>query len=158
MKKLLITFGLLEAFSDSKMIKPNGVKIMILTVTMNPSIDMSYPIDHLKIDDVNRVTDVDKTAGGKGLNVARVIALMEQPVMATGMIGGHFGEYIKDQLTKDHIEHNFFQINQESRNSIAILHDGGDQTELLESGPTISESDAARFKTFFEQLVQQNTF
>lgn len=139
------------------MIKSNGVKIMILTVTMNPSIDMSYPIDHLKIDDVNRVMDVDKTAGGKGLNVARVIALMKRPVMATGMIGGHFGEYIKDQLTKDHIEHNFFQINQESRNSIAILHDGGDQTELLESGPTIFKSDAARFKTFFEQLIQQYT-
>lgn len=42
---------------------------MILTVTMNPSIDISYPLDELKIDTVNRVVDVTKTAGGKGLNV-----------------------------------------------------------------------------------------
>lgn len=135
----------------------HGVKIMILTVTMNPSVDMSYPIEHLKIDDVNRVTNVDKTAGGKGLNVSRVVALMGKPVTATGMIGGNFGEYIKDQLTKDHIDYDFFQIDQESRNSIAILHDGGNQTELLESGPTISPVDAKAFKTFFEQLTEKFT-
>ena len=45
---------------------------MILTVTMNPSIDISYPLDELKIDTVNRVVDVTKTAGGKGLNVTPV--------------------------------------------------------------------------------------
>ena len=135
----------------------HGVKIMILTVTMNPSVDMSYPIEHLKIDDVNRVTNVDKTAGGKGLNVSRVVALMGKPVTAAGMIGGHFGEYIKDQLTKEHIDYDFFQIDQESRNSIAILHDGGNQTELLESGPTISPVDAKAFKTFFEQLTEKFT-
>ena len=33
---------------------------MILTVTMNPSIDISYPLDELKIDTVNRVLDVTK--------------------------------------------------------------------------------------------------
>ena len=42
---------------------------MILTVTMNPSIDISYPLDELKIDTVNRVVDVTKTAGGKGLTL-----------------------------------------------------------------------------------------
>lgn len=44
---------------------------MILTVTMNPSVDTRYQLDELIIDDVNRVTP-EKTAGGKGLNVARV--------------------------------------------------------------------------------------
>jgi tagatose 6-phosphate kinase len=45
----------------------------ILAVTMNPSIDVQYPLEHLTLDDVNRVTEVRKTAGGKGLNVARVL-------------------------------------------------------------------------------------
>lgn len=45
---------------------------MILTVTMNPSVDTRYQLDELVIDDVNRVTP-EKTAGGKGLNVARVL-------------------------------------------------------------------------------------
>ena len=38
---------------------------MILTVTMNPSIDVSYPLEELNIDTVNRIEKVSKTAGGK---------------------------------------------------------------------------------------------
>ena len=57
---------------------------MILTVTMNPSIDISYPLDELKIDTVNRVVDVTKTAGGKGLNVTRVLSEFGDSVVATG--------------------------------------------------------------------------
>ena len=61
---------------------------MILTVTMNPSIDISYPLKKLEIDEVNRVKNVYKTAGGKGLNVSRVIRLANREVTATGIIGG----------------------------------------------------------------------
>ena len=61
---------------------------MILTVTMNPSIDISYPLDELKIDTVNRVVDVTKTAGGKGLNVTRVLSEFGDSVLATGLVGG----------------------------------------------------------------------
>ena len=44
---------------------------MILSVTMNPSVDISYSTHELKLDVVNRVETVHKTAGGKGLNVAQ---------------------------------------------------------------------------------------
>ena len=57
---------------------------MILTVTMNPSIDTAYHIDHLVIDDVNRVVP-EKTAGGKGLNVSRVLVQLGDEVLATGL-------------------------------------------------------------------------
>ena len=63
---------------------------MILTVTMNPSIDISYPLDVLQLDTVNRVTEVSKTAGGKGLNVTRVLSEIKDPVAATGPLGGSF--------------------------------------------------------------------
>jgi len=55
---------------------------MILTVTMNPSIDISYPLEELKINTVNRVAEVSKTAGGKGLNVTRVLAEIGDHVAA----------------------------------------------------------------------------
>ena len=63
---------------------------MILTVTMNPSIDTRYQLDKLIIDDVNRVTP-EKTAGGKGLNVSRVLLQLGDDVLATGLLGGHMG-------------------------------------------------------------------
>ena len=71
---------------------------MILTVTMNPSIDISYPLDELKIDTVNRVVDVTKTAGGKGLNVTRVLSEFGDSVVATGLVGGKLGEFLVENI------------------------------------------------------------
>ncbi len=71
---------------------------MITTVTLNPSIDIAYTIEELNLDKVNRVETVNKTAGGKGVNVARVLNLLGEEVIATGLIGGQHGEYLKNQL------------------------------------------------------------
>ena len=70
---------------------------MILTVTMNPSIDTRYQLDKLIIDDVNRVTP-EKTAGGKGLNVSRVLLQLGDDVLATGLLGGHMGAYMAELM------------------------------------------------------------
>ncbi len=82
---------------------------MILTVTMNPSIDTAYHIDHLVIDDVNRVVP-EKTAGGKGLNVSRVLVQLGDDVLATGLLGGHMGEFLADRMNDDEIPNDFTPI------------------------------------------------
>ena len=82
---------------------------MILTVTLNPSIDISYPLDELKLDTVNRVSDIKKTAGGKGLNVTRVLSDIGDDVTATGLIGGKLGDFLTEQLDKSQIKHRFFK-------------------------------------------------
>lgn len=61
---------------------------MILTVTLNPSIDILYCLENFNMDTVNRVTDVSKTPGGKGLNVTRVLSQLGDNVVATGLLGG----------------------------------------------------------------------
>jgi tagatose 6-phosphate kinase len=127
---------------------------MILAVTMNPSVDISYPIQDFKLDDVNRVENVRKTAGGKGLNVARVVKQMGEDVLATGVIGGTIGDYIIQELTKSDIRNQFYKINQESRNCIAILHDGK-QTEILESGPSLSTEEGAAFLEKYRELLSE---
>lgn len=71
---------------------------MILTVTLNPSIDISYPLDELTLDTVNRVSEVKKTAGGKGLNVTRVLSEIGDNVTATGFIGGKLGDFLTSRL------------------------------------------------------------
>lgn len=125
---------------------------MILTVTMNPSIDISYPLDELKIDTVNRVVGVTKTAGGKGLNVTRVLAECGENVVATGLIGGTNGQYLIENLPPNTTAE-FFEITGDTRNCVAILHDG-QQTEILEAGPTISNSEAEGFFQHFKSLVK----
>lgn len=127
---------------------------MILAVTMNPSVDISYPIQDFKLDDVNRVENVRKTAGGKGLNVARVVKQMGEDVLATGVIGGTIGDYIIQELTKSDIRNHFYKINQESRNCIAILHEGK-QTEILESGPSLSAEEGDAFLEKYQELLSE---
>lgn len=67
---------------------------------MNPSIDISYPLETLKINTVNRTNQVAKTAGGKGLNVTRVVHDLDGDVLATGILGGFHGAYISEELKK----------------------------------------------------------
>ncbi len=124
---------------------------MILTVTMNPSIDTRYTIDHMVVDDVNRVVP-QKTAGGKGLNVSRVLCQLGDDVLATGLLGGHMGEFLADRMDDDGIPHDFVKIAGESRICIAVLHDGA-QTEFLESGPTVSAEETAAFDAKFAELL-----
>lgn len=126
---------------------------MLLSVTLNPSVDISYRLDHLKLNDVNRVTEVKKTAGGKGLNVARVAHLLGVDVLSTGVLGGSLGSFIENQLDENHIKHAFLHTNQEARNCIAILHEHM-QTEILESGPVLSEIEQEMFLQHFEKLLQ----
>ncbi|MGY3779113.1 hexose kinase [Isobaculum melis] len=128
---------------------------MILAVTLNPSVDIAYSIAHFALDDVNRTKEVSKTAGGKGLNVARVIHLLGKNVLATGIVGGELGGFMERQLSNDGIAHEFLQTDQPSRNCIAILHDDGKQTEILEAGPTLGGQEAQQFLQHFKHQVEQ---
>ncbi|GGG90868.1 tagatose-6-phosphate kinase [Staphylococcus pragensis] len=127
---------------------------MILTLTLNPSVDISYPLEHFNLDTVNRVTNTSKTAGGKGLNVTRVLSEFGEDVLASGFLGGQLGEFIEHQLDENQIQHSFFQIKGETRNCIAILHEG-QQTEILEQGPAISEEEAKGFKSHLSHLFSK---
>lgn len=126
---------------------------MILTVTMNPSIDTRYVLSELKIDDVNRVTP-DKTAGGKGLNVSRVLLQLGDDVVATGLLGGHMGAYMKELMDADGVANDFAPIAGETRVCLNILHEGN-QTELLESGPEVSADELEAFMAKFAELAAQ---
>ncbi|WP_024412494.1 tagatose-6-phosphate kinase [Streptococcus suis] len=125
---------------------------MILTITLNPSVDIAYQFDTFHLDTVNRVEKVQKTAGGKGLNVTRVLKQIGEDVVATGFIGGELGSYVKKQLTRNDIKNSFVEIGNETRNCIAVLHDGK-QTEILEQGPTIQEHEALNFIEHLEIIL-----
>lgn len=124
---------------------------MILTVTLNPAVDISYKLEQFSLDTVNRVSDVSKTAGGKGLNVTRVLQQLGEDVAATGFLGGSLGAFIRGELTG--ITDYFVGIQAETRNCIAVIH-GGKQTEILENGPIITTDEAALFLERFSDYMR----
>lgn len=126
---------------------------MILTVTLNPAVDISYKLDELNLNTVNRVTDISKTAGGKGLNVARVARQLDGKVSASGFLGGNLGDFISEQIEEQGVNDLFERVGGKTRNCIAIIH-GGKQTEILEGGPTISPEEAEDFLIAFTDHVR----
>jgi tagatose 6-phosphate kinase len=128
------------------------VRWMILTITLNPAIDMSYHLSSFHINDVNRCNRVIKTAGGKGLNVSRVIRCTSERICATGFLGGTNGQFIRNELDSNQILHRFVEIKGDTRNCIALLYDG-QQTEILEEGPAISEEEAKKFIENYQDLI-----
>lgn len=127
---------------------------MILTVTLNPSVDIGYKLEEFNIDASNRVKDISKTAGGKGLNVSRVLKQLQQNVGATGFLGGSLGSFIRSEVSENGIKDYFVDCAGATRNCIAVIHDGGKQTEILEGGPTIDSSEANNFLHHFHRAVQ----
>ncbi len=125
---------------------------MILAITLNPSVDIRYELDCFLLDAVNRVEDVSKTAGGKGLNVARVLRQLGEDVAVSGFLGGSLGKFISSEISRLGIHNYFVNIKGSTRNCIAIIHEGK-QTEILESGPFISESESEQFLRRFSEVA-----
>lgn len=127
---------------------------MILTITLNPSVDRRYVVNGFEKGKVFRAEEVQYTPGGKGINVTKVIKSLGEPVMATGFLGGRSGEYIKDELDSMDIQHNFIGINGETRTCIAILSEDKSQTEVLEGGPNISEEEIENFFEMYSDVIR----
>ena len=98
---------------------------MILTVTLNAAIDKRYVVDNFKLGSVNRVKECFYSAGGKGLNVARVASIAGEEVMATGFVGGHAGNFIEETLIRQNIRCDFVHISGESRSCVNIYDEIG---------------------------------
>ena len=71
---------------------------MIYTVTFNPSIDYVMFVDDFQIDGLNRAKDTNKFAGGKGINVSRVLKTLDVDSTALGFAGGFPGDFIAQTL------------------------------------------------------------
>ncbi|KXS40137.1 MAG: tagatose 6-phosphate kinase [Candidatus Frackibacter sp. T328-2] len=129
---------------------------MILTVTMNPAVDKVYKVNDIKINNVYRPKNMIATAGGKGLNVARVVKELTGKVSATGLMGGSNAEFIKNELEKEGITNKFVDIKGNTRTCINIMDQKNNtSTEILEPGPYIKNEEINTFLTFFENIINE---
>jgi 1-phosphofructokinase/tagatose 6-phosphate kinase len=120
---------------------------MIITVTLNGAIDKTLAVPNFKIGRRHRSTEQRTMAGGKGVNVARALKSLGQPVIATGLAGGPTGTRIIEQLTEEAILCDFVRIRDESRTSTAVIDPtSGVQTEINEPGPDVTETEVSLFR------------
>ncbi|MGB6130046.1 MAG: 1-phosphofructokinase [Psychrilyobacter sp.] len=125
----------------------------ILTVTLNPAVDTRYQIDKLQLNGVNRVNQKTETPGGKGLNVSNVLNKLGVDIIATGLLGGSRGAFIKTKLDERGILHNFLEVKEETRTCMAIIDEDKKITEILEVGKKISQYEINDFLKKYEILL-----
>lgn len=128
---------------------------MITTVTLNPAIDRAYIINNFKPNYRYQIDDVKITAGGKGLNVARVASILGEKVNATGLLGGYSGKFIKEELDKLDIYTSFVQINESSRIFTAIVDPlNNTETVVAEDGPVVTKKELNEFVKEFVKILK----
>lgn len=129
---------------------------MILTVTLNPSVDQTLFVDSLEIGDTNRILEVQTDVGGKGLNLSRVAVELGANSVATGFLGGSTEGYIKRVLVDEGILCEFVHIEGETRTNISVEQkNGGPPTTLNAKGPSISRMQWEKFLSTYTTLVPQ---
>lgn len=108
---------------------------MILTVTPNPALDLTWHVERLVPGASHRAGAGAARAGGKGLNVARVAHAEGAAVLAVTTAGGRVGEEFTAELTRSGIPHALVPVAAETRRSIAVVDAAvGDTTVVNEHG------------------------
>jgi 1-phosphofructokinase/tagatose 6-phosphate kinase len=120
---------------------------MIITVTLNAAIDKSLTVPSFRLGRRHRTVEQRTMAGGKGVNIARTLKGLGQPVIATGFAGGATGTHIVEQLTEESILNDFVRIRDESRTNTSVLDPTtGEQTEINERGPSVTPHEVELFR------------
>ncbi|WP_241000007.1 PfkB family carbohydrate kinase, partial [Streptomyces sp. Tu 4128] len=128
---------------------------MILTVTLNTALDITYRVRSLRPHASHRVTDVTERAGGKGLNVARVLAALGHEVTVTGFAGGTTGGVVRDGLAGVRgVTDALVPVAGATRRTIAVVDERtGDTTQLNEPGPAVAPAEWNAFQDTYEELL-----
>ena len=126
---------------------------MILTVTLNAALDVTYDVGRVEWHAANRVERVHARAGGKGVNVARVLHALHEDVVVTGLAGGPTGDAVRAELAAAGLPDALCPIAGDTRRTLAVA-DGtqGDATGFWEPGPTVTSDEWERFLATVAEL------
>ncbi len=129
---------------------------MIYTITLNPAIDYVLPVADFKLGETNRSQGEQFVAGGKGINVARVLHNLGLPAVVLGFVAGFTGEFIREQLHTEGLEEHLITVttshNAYSRVNVKLKAE--EETEINAGGPEITARD---WQELLSQLARLNS-
>ncbi len=128
---------------------------MILTVTANPALDRSYRVEPFGINRVHRPLEWQVLAGGKGINVSRIVHTLGGRTCALCLLGGRTGRAIGAALLAESIPAKVVRLAGESRSCITIIDpEAHTQTEVNEPGPQVSPQELLRLLRAVRQSMR----
>ena len=117
----------------------------VLTVTLNPSLDLSMSVEQFVPDHKLRAFDDRREAGGGGVNVSRVLRRLDVPTRSFVVVGGAVGSELASLMRDEELDVFEFTISGTTRESVAITEaSSGRQYRLSVTGPIVEDADRLR--------------
>lgn len=121
----------------------------ILTVTLNPALDLTYQLKEMHVGEVNRAQNVQTDPAGKGIVVGHVLSDLGHQVLVSGFLGnlnsGRFEAIFKKKGFDDH----FIRVEGATRLNIKIAEESGQMTDINGQGFEVNELD---IKALYQRL------
>ncbi|MFI8033681.1 1-phosphofructokinase [Acinetobacter sp. ABJ_C3_5] len=117
----------------------------ILTITLNPAIDVTLELDELRVGEVNRQQQVQSHAAGKGLNVAQVLHDLGHELIVSGFLGKQNRALFEQHFQAMQFDNQFVYVEGETRQNIKIAEQSGRMTDINAKGFRVSEQDKQAF-------------
>lgn len=127
----------------------------VLTITLNPAIDVTIQLNELQIGQVNRQESVEIHAAGKGLNIAQVLKDLGHEVIVSGFLGTMNKQIFDEHFKKVQFQPEFIYIEGETRQNIKIAEYSGRMTDLNGKGFLVSELDKKNLFQKIEMILPQ---
>ena len=131
---------------------------MILTLTINPSIDRNVLVDRLVFEDRAYIQSRTDAAGGRGINASRLLHSFGAKTLAIATTGGAVGEKFEKLLARASFPVKLVRISREIRVNFTITDQHGLTVKLNEQGPPISPEELVRVEKAVEHRLDSATW
>jgi len=129
---------------------------MIITLTLNPSIDFIVHTDELKVNELNRVSRAVCSAGSKGINVSKTLKVYGEDSVCVAVLAGKGGRDFAEYLQTSGCMTDYLWIDDgETRTNVKVMDKDSNMTEINGPGPTMTEEDVKALMDKLESYAQE---
>ncbi|MCB4793357.1 1-phosphofructokinase [Pseudomonas sp. NP21570] len=125
----------------------------VLTVTLNPALDLTVQLSALRLGHVNRSESLQMHAAGKGLNVAQVLADLGHQLTVTGFLGEGNPQAFEQLFAARGFADEFVRVPGDTRSNIKLAEADGQVTDINGPGLTVSEAHCTELLTRLQRLA-----
>jgi 1-phosphofructokinase family hexose kinase len=128
---------------------------LIVTLTINPTIDRVISVDRLAFEDRAYINSTHESAGGRGINASCVIHSFGGQTLAVLICGGDAGKRLHEHLQCDGLPFQVVPVENEIRTNLTITDKHGLTVNLNEAGPTLSKPEVTRVEREVKELLDR---
>ena len=127
---------------------------MYYTITLNPAVDMLTKASNFSLGKLNRTQEAKYVVGGKGINISVLLNNIGKKTKALGFVAGFTGYFIKSELDKLDIEHDFVETLGTTRINIKLTTDT--ETEINGQSSAVNAENISEFFAKLDVLTTED--